>query len=69
MLLVKKRSDRHITVRIPRSVASAVDGFLKTEEAAIMGFDSKADLVTAAIRNLLTQYGYYPVKKGEKSAE
>jgi hypothetical protein len=55
-------------VRIPRTVASAVDGFLETDEAAKMGFDSKADVVTAAIRNLLTQYGYYRFpSKGGKS--
>ena len=24
-----------------------------------MGFDSKADVVTAAVRRLLTEYGYY----------
>jgi len=64
----ERKLDRHITVRIPRTVASAVDGFLETDEAAKMGFDSKADVVTAAIRNLLTQYGYYRFpSKGGKS--
>jgi hypothetical protein len=50
---------RHLTVRIPRGMAGAVEGFLKTEEAASMGFDSKADVVTAAIRQMLSEYGYY----------
>ena len=63
---VERKVDRHITVRIPRSVASAVDGFLETDEAAKMGFDSKADVVTAAIRNLLIEYGFYSAKKGGK---
>jgi len=50
---------RHLTVRIPRGMGGAVEGFLKTEEAASMGYDSKADVVTAAIRQLLSGYGYY----------
>jgi hypothetical protein len=59
---------RHMTVRIPRGIVEAVDGFLKTEQATRMGFDSKADVVTAAIRNLLSEYGYYkiPPKKEKK---
>jgi len=50
---------RHTTVRIPRGLAGAVEEFIKTEQAAQMGFDSKADVVTAAIRKMLTEYGYY----------
>ena len=50
---------RHMTVRIPRGIAKAIEDFLKTEQAARMGFDSKADVVTAAIRTMLTEYGYY----------
>ena len=54
---------RHMTVRIPRGIAKAIEEFLKTEQAAKMGFDSKADVVTAAIRNMLTEYGYYDINK------
>lgn len=54
---------RHMTVRIPRGIAKAIEEFLKTEQAAKMGFDSKADVVTAAIRNMLTEYGYYEAPK------
>ena len=50
---------RHMTVRIPRGIAKAIEDFLKTDQAARMGFDSKADVVTAAIRTMLTEYGYY----------
>jgi hypothetical protein len=50
---------RHMTVRIPRGIAKAIEEFLKTEQAARMGYDSKADVVTAAIRTMLTEYGYY----------
>jgi len=59
---------RHRTVRIPRGVVEAVEEFLKTEQALKMGFDSKADVVTAAVRNLLSEYGYYkvPEKKERK---
>ena len=59
---------RHRTVRIPRGVVEAVEEFLRTEQAAKMGFDSKADVVTAAVRNLLSEYGYYgiPEKKDKK---
>ena len=56
---------RHMTVRIPRGMAEAVEGFLKTEQAAKMGFDSKADVVTAAIRKMLTEYGYYQTQRRE----
>lgn len=54
---------RHMTVRIPRGIAKAIEEFLKTEQAAKMGFDSKADVVTAAIRTMLTEYGYYDTPK------
>ena len=52
-----------MTVRIPRGMAKAVEDFLRTEGASKMGFDSKADVVTAAIRHLLIDYGYYSIKK------
>ncbi len=54
---------RHMTVRIPRGIAKAIEEFIKTEQAAKMGFDSKADVVTAAIRTMLTEYGYYDITK------
>ena len=52
-----KRANRHLTVRIPRGICEAIEEFLTTEEAARMGFDSKADVVTAAIRDLLINFG------------
>ncbi len=48
-----------MTVRIPRGMAETVEGFLNTKQAASMGFDSKADFITAAVRHLLMEYGYY----------
>jgi hypothetical protein len=59
---------RHATVRIPRGIVEAVEEFLRTEQAAKMGFDSKADVVTAAIRNLLIEYGFYKIP-GKKESE
>ena len=50
---------RHTTVHVPRGITEAIEEFLKTEQAAKLGFNSKTDLITAAVRNLLTQYGYY----------
>ncbi len=56
---VKKNKKNHMTVSIPKSVDAEVERFLKTEIAFSMGFDSKADIVTTAIRNLLLKYGQY----------
>ncbi|MFC1506918.1 hypothetical protein ACFLQ6_07590 [Thermoproteota archaeon] len=50
---------RHMTVQVPRGITEAIEDFLKTEQAAKLGYNSKTDLITAAVRNLLTQYGYY----------
>jgi len=57
-----------MTVRIPRGLVSAVEEFLKTEQAAKIGYDCKADVVTAAVRKLLTDYNYYhiPRRREEK---
>lgn len=52
---------RYMTVRIPRGLAGAVEEFIKTEQAAQMGFDSKADVITAAIRKMLMECGYYRI--------
>lgn len=55
----KKSASRHMTVRIPRGMAIEVERFLNTAQAEKLGFDSKADVVSAAIRLLLKEYGYY----------
>lgn len=54
---------KHMTVRIPRGISDAIEDFLKTDQARRMGFDSKADVVTTAVRGLLTDYGYYGSKE------
>ena len=60
--------NRHMTVRIPRGMTDAIKDFLKTEQAARMGFDSRADVVTAAVRKLLNECGYYTDKSTEDVA-
>ena len=60
--------NRHMTVRIPRGMTDAIKDFLKTEQAARMGFDSRADVVTAAVRKLLNECGYYTTKGTEDQA-
>ena len=57
----KKIAKKHMTVRIPKGITEAIEDFLTTEQAAKMGFDSKADVVTTAVRRLLTEYGYYNI--------
>lgn len=63
------KKSRQKTVRIPRKMVEAVERFLDTEEAEEMGFDSKADVVTAAVRELLIKYEYYrnPGSRGKKN--
>lgn len=60
---------RHMTVRIPSGISDSVEGFLKTEQARRMGFDSRADVVTAALRRILMEYGYYSLSKKIKAEE
>lgn len=56
---MSEKKSRQKTVRIPRKMVEAVERFLDTEEAKEMGFDSKADVVTAAVRELLIKYEHY----------
>ena len=56
-------SKKQMTVRISRGMAETVEKFLNTEHAASRGFLSKADVIIAAIRHLLTEYGYYDSPK------
>ncbi|OGD54853.1 hypothetical protein A3K80_01365 [Candidatus Bathyarchaeota archaeon RBG_13_38_9] len=58
--------NRHMTVRIPKGMTDAIKEFLTTEQAAKMGFDSRADVVTAAVRKLLNECGYYNIEKREE---
>lgn len=51
----RKKPDRHRTVRIPVGMVQAIEEFLKTLEANRLGYDSRADVVTAAIREFLKE--------------
>jgi Arc/MetJ-type ribon-helix-helix transcriptional regulator len=55
----KTNIKKHMTVRIPRGITEAIEDFLNSDQASKMGFDSKADVVTTAVRRLLMEYGYY----------
>ncbi len=52
----KPKSHGQLTVKIPRRMAEAVEDFLKSERAQRLGLDSKADVVTMAVRELLAKY-------------
>ena len=68
----KNKDSKHATVRLPREMRNAIEEFLKTETAKKMGFLHITDFVTAAVRDLLREYGVYkleeikvPIKKKE----
>ena len=54
-----------MTVRIPRGLAESIKKFLESDQARLMGFDSRADVVTEGVRHLLTEFGFLPLKKEE----
>lgn len=47
------------TVRISGAMVEAIRKFLKTDKAKERGFQSIANVTTAAVRELLEKYGYY----------
>ena len=57
------------TVRISEPMVRAIKKFLDTAEAKERGFDSIADVTTAAVRDLLEKYGYYDRQLAYTSAE
>jgi hypothetical protein len=64
----RKIVKKHMTVRIPMGLTKAIGEFLNTEEAGKMGYHSRAAVVTAAVRSLLKEYGYYTsIEKKEKA--
>jgi hypothetical protein len=50
-------------------MVQAIEEFLFTEEAKKMGYDSKADVVTAAVRELLAEYGRYQGIQNRKKVQ
>ena len=61
----KGKPSKHLTVRIPKEMAEAVEEFLKTDYAKRMGYLYKIDVITAATRELLEKYGFYEQSKEE----
>lgn len=55
----RKNGKGHLTIYISETMDIEVEKFLKTNAAFNLGFDSKADVVTAAVRNLLLECGQY----------
>ena len=64
---MQKAEHKHRTVRIPRGMAEALEEFLQNPEAKRMGFDSKVDVITTAVRELLTRYGFYKLPAEQPS--
>jgi len=48
-------------------MVDAIEEFLKTEEAKQMGYLYKVDVVTAAVRDILEKYGFYPIPEPQPS--
>jgi len=68
----KDKESKHATVRLPKEMKEAIEEFLRTETAKRMGYLHITDFVTAAVRELLREYGVYkleeikvPIKKKE----
>ncbi|MEM3574713.1 MAG: ribbon-helix-helix domain-containing protein [Candidatus Bathyarchaeia archaeon] len=59
----KEIKGKWATVKIPEEMKRAVEEFLRTSRARALGFDSISGVVTAAVRELLKEEGYYE-KKG-----
>ncbi|MEM2872432.1 MAG: ribbon-helix-helix domain-containing protein [Candidatus Caldarchaeum sp.] len=46
---------RWATVKIPKSLAEAVDAYLLTEDAALTGYKSRSDLITKLVADWVKQ--------------
>ena len=64
----KKKPRRLATMRVYREMDQAVGEFVKTDLAKRLGFMYKADVYTAAVRELLWKYGLYE-NPGDKEAQ
>jgi len=53
------KESKHATVRLPKEMKDAIEDYLKTEDARRKGFLHVTDVVTAAVRDLLEEYGFY----------
>ena len=53
------------TVKIDREMSSEISKFIKTEKGKKLGFNSKAEFINQASRELLIKYTYIEKKKLE----
>ena len=53
-----KGGQRSTPIRITKGLDEAIDQFLNTEKARLLGFRFKSDVVNAAVRELLIKYGF-----------
>jgi hypothetical protein len=62
---------RSKVIRIPEGMNDAIEEFLKTKKAHVLGFRYKSDILEAAVRDLLMKYGVPDLleKSGEERRE
>lgn len=53
------KKSRSTTVKITKGQDEALDQFLKTDRARLMGFRYKSDIVNQAIRDFLLKIGHF----------
>jgi len=64
------KESKHATVRLPKEMKEAIEDYLKTEDARRKGYLHVTDVVTAAVRDLLEEYGVYrPLEEREEVAK
>jgi|YelNatPaOPRAMG01_1025707.scaffolds.fasta_scaffold151075_2 hypothetical protein len=69
MTFPEKKESKHATVRLPKTMLSAIEEFLKTEEAKKQGFLYITDVVTEAVREYLTSRRFEFINHDEKGVK
>jgi len=55
---------RSTPIKIAKGLDEAIERFLKTEKARLLGFRYKSDVANAAVRALLMEYGFLESLEG-----
>ena len=50
-------------MRIPLGIVESIQDFMETDKAFKMGLDSRADIVTVAVRDFLIKHGFFETNK------
>jgi len=58
MMDYPKGEQTSTSIRISSGLADAIDRFLKTDKAKLLGFRFKSDVINAAVRDFLIKYGF-----------